>query len=59
MTFASIGVFVAILRAPSRCSSLARTAAWHRLVEGRAVIFSRLTALAVFVGGVAELIPRW
>ncbi len=30
---------------------------WHRLIEGRALIFIVLTALAVFVGGLAELIP--
>ena len=30
---------------------------WHRLVEGRALIFTVLTAIAVLVGGVAELVP--
>ena len=30
---------------------------WHRLIEGRALIFTVLTALSVLVGGVAELIP--
>jgi cytochrome c oxidase cbb3-type subunit I/II len=30
---------------------------WHRLVEGRALIFTVLTAVAVLVGGVAELVP--
>jgi cytochrome c oxidase cbb3-type subunit I/II len=30
---------------------------WHRLVEGRALIFTVLAAVAVLVGGVAELVP--
>lgn len=30
---------------------------WHALLEGRAIIFTVLTLLAVLIGGVAELIP--
>jgi len=30
---------------------------WHALLEGRALIFSVLTVLAVLAGGIAELIP--
>jgi cytochrome c oxidase cbb3-type subunit I/II len=30
---------------------------WHRLLEGRALLFSSLTILAVMTGGVAELVP--
>jgi cytochrome c oxidase cbb3-type subunit I/II len=30
---------------------------WHRLLEGRAMLFTVITVLAVLVGGVAELIP--
>ncbi len=30
---------------------------WHRLVEGRALIFTVMTAIAVLAGGIAELIP--
>jgi len=30
---------------------------WHRLLEGRAMIFTVITVLAVLAGGVAELIP--
>jgi cytochrome c oxidase cbb3-type subunit I/II len=30
---------------------------WHRLIEGRALLFTCLTALAVLAGGVAEIIP--
>ena len=31
--------------------------AWHHLLEGRALIFTVLTVLAILVGGVAELLP--
>jgi cytochrome c oxidase cbb3-type subunit I/II len=31
--------------------------AWHRLLEGKALIFVVLTILAVLVGGVAEIVP--
>jgi cytochrome c oxidase cbb3-type subunit I/II len=31
--------------------------AWHRLLEGRALLFTAFTVVAVLVGGVAELIP--
>ncbi len=30
---------------------------WHRLVEGRALIFTVLAAIAVLAGGIAELVP--
>ncbi|MBL8613849.1 MAG: cytochrome-c oxidase, cbb3-type subunit I [Myxococcales bacterium] len=30
---------------------------WHRLLEGRALIFTVFAAIAVLVGGVAELVP--
>ncbi|MBL8601681.1 MAG: cytochrome-c oxidase, cbb3-type subunit I [Myxococcales bacterium] len=30
---------------------------WHRLLEGRAVIFTVFTLIAVLVGGVAEIVP--
>jgi cytochrome c oxidase cbb3-type subunit I/II len=30
---------------------------WHRIVEGRAAIFTALTVVAVLVGGVAEIVP--
>ncbi len=30
---------------------------WHRLLEGRAMIFTVLTVLAVLIGGAAEIIP--
>jgi cytochrome c oxidase cbb3-type subunit I/II len=31
--------------------------AWHRLLEGRALLFTVLTVFGVLVGGVAELVP--
>ena len=31
--------------------------AWHALLEGRAMIFTVLTVIAVLVGGVAEILP--
>jgi cytochrome c oxidase cbb3-type subunit I/II len=31
--------------------------AWHRILEGRALVFTVLAVLAVLVGGVAELLP--
>jgi len=31
--------------------------AWHRIVEGRALIFTVLATLAVLAGGIAELVP--
>ncbi|MFT5355301.1 MAG: cytochrome c oxidase cbb3-type subunit I/II [Polyangiales bacterium] len=30
---------------------------WHALIEGRALIFTVLTILAILIGGVAEIIP--
>src|SRR5262249_54558857 len=39
---------------------LSRTAdrpTWHALLEGRAAPFTALTVLAVFAGGVAEIVP--
>jgi cytochrome c oxidase cbb3-type subunit I/II len=31
--------------------------AWHRLLEGRALLFTSFTVIAVLAGGVAELVP--
>ena len=31
--------------------------AWHRIVEGRALIFTVLATIAVLAGGIAELVP--
>ncbi len=34
-----------------------RPHAWHRLLEGRALLFTVLTVIAVLIGGIAELVP--
>ena len=55
---ASAGIFAAILG--TLAYSLTREhgeAAWHRVLEGRAMLFTSLTVIAVLIGGVAELIP--
>jgi cytochrome c oxidase cbb3-type subunit I/II len=44
-------LLVRILAAPADGST------WHRALEGRAMIFSVLTVLAVLVGGVVQIIP--
>ncbi len=55
---AAIAVFVAIFGTLAfQLSKQDGKPTWHSLVEGRALIFSVLTAIAVGVGGVAELIP--
>jgi cytochrome c oxidase cbb3-type subunit I/II len=55
---AGIGVFVTVFGVIAlQLAKEDGRPSWHRLVEGRAAIFVVLTALAVFVGGVAELVP--
>jgi cytochrome c oxidase cbb3-type subunit I/II len=34
-----------------------RTSVWHGILEGRALIFTVLTVVAVLIGGIAELVP--
>jgi cytochrome c oxidase cbb3-type subunit I/II len=34
-----------------------KTGAWHHLIEGRGVIFTSLAAVAVLIGGIAEILP--
>jgi cytochrome c oxidase cbb3-type subunit I/II len=56
--FIFIAVVVAGFGAASiRAARAEGGAAWHRIVEGRALIFTVLATLAVLVGGVAELVP--
>ncbi len=58
ITMATLGVFVAIFG--TMALQLGRDhnkITWHRIVEGRALIFSLLTVFAVLVGGVLELVP--
>ena len=51
---ATVGVLGA---AAIRAGRAAGEPAWHRILEGRALIFTVLATLAVLVGGVAELVP--
>jgi cytochrome c oxidase cbb3-type subunit I/II len=58
ITMAGIALFVAVFGVIAlQLSKTNGKPTWHRLVEGRAAVFVVLTALAVFVGGIAELIP--
>jgi cytochrome c oxidase cbb3-type subunit I/II len=40
-----------------QASKRAGAPAWHRILEGRALIFTVLATVAVLIGGVAELVP--
>jgi cytochrome c oxidase cbb3-type subunit I/II len=55
----SIAIVVAVLGTIALRISAANSdkPAWHRLLEGRALIFTVFTVIAVLVGGVAELVP--
>ncbi|MEZ4405059.1 MAG: cytochrome-c oxidase, cbb3-type subunit I [Polyangiales bacterium] len=59
VTVAGIAVFAAVVGVIGW--RIARSGdegpSWHRLIEGRGLIFSALTLLAVVAGGVLELIP--
>ncbi|TKC94623.1 cytochrome-c oxidase, cbb3-type subunit I [Polyangium fumosum] len=45
------GIFVlTLMKSPNKPT-------WHAILEGRALIFTVLTVLAVLVGGVAEIVP--
>jgi len=58
ITMASLAVFVAIFGTIAlQMGRDAKKTSWHRIVEGRALIFSLLTVFAVLVGGVLELVP--
>ena len=49
-----VGAFGA---AAIRAGKNAGEPAWHRIVEGRALIFTVLATIAVLAGGIAELLP--
>ncbi|MEO8876340.1 MAG: cytochrome-c oxidase, cbb3-type subunit II, partial [Polyangiaceae bacterium] len=55
--FAVVAFTVAILGAVAMQATGTEKHAWHRLLEGRALIFSSFTLIAVLVGGIAEIIP--
>jgi cytochrome c oxidase cbb3-type subunit I/II len=56
--FASLAVVTAVLGAIALhlAADHARPT-WHRLLEGRALLFTSFTVVAVLAGGVAELVP--
>jgi cytochrome c oxidase cbb3-type subunit I/II len=56
--FASLAVVTAILGTIALHLAADRTKpTWHRLLEGRALLFTSFTIVAVLAGGIAELVP--
>ncbi|MGO9834760.1 MAG: cytochrome-c oxidase, cbb3-type subunit I [Polyangiaceae bacterium] len=56
--FAAVAVSIAVLGTIAiHLAADHAKPSWHRLLEGRALLFSSLTILAVMTGGVAELVP--
>jgi len=55
--FASAAFAVGVLGVIAVRSTGGGEGAWHRLLEGRALLFTVLTLLAVLAGGVAEIVP--
>ncbi len=56
--FICAAFIVAILGALAIASDNAeKSPTWHRIVEGRGLLFTVLTVIAVLIGGVAELLP--
>jgi cytochrome c oxidase cbb3-type subunit I/II len=55
--FASVAVVVAVLGTIAITASQREEHAWHRMLEGRALLFTALTIIAVLIGGVAEIVP--
>lgn len=55
---ACVAIAISILGALAIQSARARgEASWHRILEGRSLLFSVLAGFAVLVGGVAEIVP--
>jgi cytochrome c oxidase cbb3-type subunit I/II len=57
IAFASTALIVAVLGIVAVRATGGGEGAWHRMLEGRALVFTVLTLLAVLAGGVAELVP--
>jgi cytochrome c oxidase cbb3-type subunit I/II len=58
LTLAAMAVTVSILGTIALHLASDRTRPhWHRLLEGRALMFTAFTVIAVLAGGVAELLP--
>src|SRR5206468_606568 len=54
---ALITAFVVIAAVMAARASTGAKHAWHRVLEGRALIFSAFAAIAVLAGGIAEIVP--
>jgi len=55
--FIVVALTIALFGTLALTASKNGEAAWHRILEGRAIVFTALTVLAVLVGGVAEIVP--
>jgi cytochrome c oxidase cbb3-type subunit I/II len=55
--FAILATMVAILGTIAIQASRGSEPAWHHLLEGRALLFTVLTVIAVLAGGIAEIVP--
>jgi cytochrome c oxidase cbb3-type subunit I/II len=53
--FIFLGAIIAVLG--WSLLSVARTEDWHRMLEGRPLLFTVLAVIAVLIGGVAEIVP--
>jgi len=57
MLFVAIAATVGVLGALAFSSARSSAKGWHRVLEGRALIFSSMVVVAVLIGGVCEIIP--
>jgi len=58
--FVTVALFIGVLGAVAVSAAKEKGGegtAWHRLLEGRALVFVSLTIIAVLIGGVAEIVP--
>lgn len=57
VTLAVTAVFVAVAGAMFVQRQLEKHGSWHRVLEGRALVFTAFTVIAVLIGGIAEIVP--
>jgi cytochrome c oxidase cbb3-type subunit I/II len=55
--FALTAAAVGVLGSLALRSSQTASHSWHRLLEGRALLFTVLTVISVLIGGIAEIVP--
>ena len=55
--FVAVFVAFAAIAAASARGSKTGTSTWHRILEGRALLFSALVVVGVLIGGIAEIVP--